>query len=80
MSVFWVLTLFFQGCYAVYHISGYILHGYDERKINEMHFQSKPYIENINLAPTCFGAAGAPSLGAQKILMKLCVCYVISAE
>jgi hypothetical protein len=29
-----------------------------------MHFQSKPYIYNINLAPTCFGAAGASSSGS----------------
>jgi hypothetical protein len=35
----------------------------DERKTNEMHFQSKPYIYNINFAPTCFDAAGAPSSG-----------------
>jgi hypothetical protein len=38
----------------------------DERKTNEMHFQSKPYIQNINLAPTCFGAAGGPSSGSPK--------------
>jgi hypothetical protein len=31
-----------------------------------MHFQSKPYIYNINLAPTCFGAAGAPTSGSPK--------------
>jgi hypothetical protein len=31
-----------------------------------MHFQSKPYIQNINLAPTCFGAAGVPSSGSTK--------------
>jgi hypothetical protein len=37
---------------------------YDERKNNEMHFQSKPYVQNIILAPTCFGAAGAPSSGS----------------
>jgi hypothetical protein len=29
-------------------------------------FQSKPYTQNINLAPTCFGAAGAPSSGSPK--------------
>jgi hypothetical protein len=39
---------------------------YDKRKTNEMNFQSKPYIQNINLAPTCFGAAGAPSSGSPK--------------
>jgi hypothetical protein len=31
-----------------------------------MHFQNKPYMWNINLAPTCFGAAGAPSSGSRK--------------
>jgi hypothetical protein len=39
---------------------------YDERKTNEMHFQSKPYIQNNNLTPTCFGAAGTPSSGIPK--------------
>jgi hypothetical protein len=37
---------------------------YDERRTNEMHFQSKPYISNISLAATCFGAAGAPTSGS----------------
>jgi hypothetical protein len=37
---------------------------YDERRTNEIHFQSKPYISNISVAPTCFGAAGASSLGS----------------
>jgi hypothetical protein len=31
-----------------------------------MHFQCKPYIWNINLAPTCFGAAGARSSRSPK--------------
>jgi hypothetical protein len=31
-----------------------------ERKANELCFQSKPYIQNNNLAPTCFGTSGAP--------------------
>jgi hypothetical protein len=31
-----------------------------------MHFQSKPYVQNINLAPTCFSAAGTPSSGSPK--------------
>jgi hypothetical protein len=39
---------------------------YDDRKTNEMHFQSKPYIYNINHAPTCFGAAEAQSSGSPK--------------
>jgi hypothetical protein len=40
----------------------------DETKNNQTHFQSKPYTQNINLAPTCFGAAGAPSSGSAKDL------------
>jgi hypothetical protein len=39
---------------------------YDESKTNEMDFQSKTYIQNINVAPTCFGAAVAPSSGSPK--------------
>jgi hypothetical protein len=39
---------------------------YDERKTNEIRYKNKPYIQNINLATTCFGAAGASSSGSPK--------------
>jgi hypothetical protein len=44
----------------------HVFSNYDEEKTNEMYFQNKPYILNINLAPTRFGPAGAPSSRSPK--------------
>jgi hypothetical protein len=52
---------------------------YDERKTNEMHFFKVNHIFRIPFLLLHVSALQECRLqGAQRILMKLCVCYVIS--